>query len=71
MRSLLIQIDARETTCGNCHRLHVSEDLDKAHRGTCGVFQVGLIRRVSGEFDRVAGCLNAERVSTEKGASAA
>ena len=71
MRRLTIQVDAGAEHCGNCHRLVVSEDLDKAHRGTCGVFQVGIIRGTDGQFARVTGCLNAERLDSEQEGTAA
>jgi len=68
MRRLLIHIDATDSTCGYCPYINIG-DGSSTERADCDVFSVGL-QKVGGDFQRVTGCLNAERVASE-GAPAA
>jgi hypothetical protein len=58
---LLVTINPDGQRCGECRHLErVTTDA-----GWCGLFVCGIARQRSGAFERVTGCLNAERLATE------
>lgn len=61
MRRLLIHTNADGDGCDNCE--HLADVESKTAR--CTIFKVGLQRRSNGVFERVVGCLNAERIASD------
>lgn len=68
MRRLLITLSSSGRGCNSCEHLVIEGSL--ATVGRCRLFAVGVAQRANGEFERVTGCLNAERLAAE-GAPAA